>query len=142
MSPAGVFRRLVTCPLDIAIVAVVWVLGGLWAVIGCRVTLYYPLRLDGLLMLAGGVLLLGIALSAVYFVGFIGGCGQTPAKMLLGVRVVRRDGRRAGYARAFVRWVGYGLGVLTLGLGFSIALLNRDRRALHDWLAGTRVVRA
>jgi uncharacterized RDD family membrane protein YckC len=142
MIPAGVLRRLLACPLDTGIVGAVWILGLLWAVLVSRATLYYPLRHDGVLLVAAGAVILGIVLSAIYFIGFIGGCGQTPAKMLLAVRVVRRDGRPAGYGRAFLRWVGYGFGVLTLGLGFSIALLNRDRRALHDWLAGTRVVRA
>jgi uncharacterized RDD family membrane protein YckC len=135
-------RRLLAWPLDGVLVGAIWVLGGLWAITVWRATLYYPLRLDGALLFAGALVALGVVLSAVYFVGFTGGCGQTPAKMLLGLRVVRRDGRSAGYGRAFVRWVGYGLGVLTLGLGFWIALLNPDRRALHDWLAGTRVVRA
>jgi uncharacterized RDD family membrane protein YckC len=142
MRRAVLLRRLLAWPLDGALVGGVWVLGGLWAITVSHATLYYPLRFDGVLLLAGVLVALGIILSAVYFVGFTGGCGQTPAKMLLGLRVIRRDGRSAGYGRAFVRWVGYGLGVLTLGLGFLIALLNRDRRALHDWLAGTRVVRA
>jgi uncharacterized RDD family membrane protein YckC len=141
LTPAGVLCRLFAVPLDGAIVASVWLLGLLWAIIVYRVGLYYPLGLDGIFLLACGAATLGLVLSAVYFVGFIGTCGQTPGKMLFAVRVVRRDGQRVGYARAFVRWVGYGLGILTLGLGFLGALLNRDRRALHDCLAGTRVVR-
>ncbi len=34
----------------------------------------------------------------------------------------------------------YPLSALLLGLGFAIALVTPQRRALHDLIAGTRVV--
>ena len=84
---------------------------------------------------------LGVALHVVYHVVFIGGCGQTPGRMALGIAVVRRDGARAGYARALVRCLAGALVALTLGLLSIGALFTRERRGLADWLAGTRVVR-
>jgi uncharacterized RDD family membrane protein YckC len=44
--------------------------------------------------------------------------------------------------RAFLRWLGYGVGFATLGLGFVAALFSRERRGVHDLLSGTRAVRA
>jgi uncharacterized RDD family membrane protein YckC len=60
-----------------------------------------------------------------------------------GLRIERRDGERAGFARTLLRHtLGYLLSLLTLGLGFLLAAFNREGRALHDLLAGTVVVRA
>jgi uncharacterized RDD family membrane protein YckC len=82
-----------------------------------------------------------VTLHVVYHATFIGGCGQTPGKMVLGISVVRRDGERAGYARALVRCLAGLLSTLTLGLTSVGALFNREHRGFADWLAGTRVVR-
>jgi uncharacterized RDD family membrane protein YckC len=65
--------------------------------------------------------------------------GQTIGKLLVGVRVVALDGGVPTVGQAFLRWLGYGLSALPFGLGYLMAGLRRDRRALHDLLAGTRV---
>jgi uncharacterized RDD family membrane protein YckC len=141
VSDAGVMRRGLACPLDHVVVAFAWLLGTAWLVIVYGSSERVPLALEPLGLLVACSMVLAVVLDAVYFVGFVGACGQTPAKMLVGVRVVGRDGARVGYGRALVRWLGYALGIVTLGLGFLIAVLDGHRRALHDWIAGTRVVR-
>jgi uncharacterized RDD family membrane protein YckC len=133
-------RRGLAFPLDHVVVAFAWLLGTAWLVIVYGSTERVPLALEPLGLLVASSMVLAVVLDAVYFVGFVGGCGQTPAKMLVGVRVVRRDGARVGYGRALVRWLGYALGIVTLGPGFLVAVLDGQRRALHDWIAGTRVV--
>lgn len=68
--------------------------------------------------------------------------GTTPGKLLLELRVVdARTGERAGWIRALIRCVGYAVSLLPLGLGFVWAAFDRNGQALHDKLAGTRVVR-
>jgi uncharacterized RDD family membrane protein YckC len=68
--------------------------------------------------------------------------GRTVGKWATGLRVERRDGEPVGFARALVRHtVGYLASALTLGLGFLLAALNGEGRALHDFVAGTVVVR-
>jgi uncharacterized RDD family membrane protein YckC len=63
-------------------------------------------------------------------------------KWATGLRVERRDGEPLSFARALLRHtVGYLASLLTLGLGFFVAALNREGRALHDLIAGTVVVR-
>jgi uncharacterized RDD family membrane protein YckC len=59
---------------------------------------------------------------------------------LLGVRVVAADGSEAGTRRALVRTAAFPLSILLLGLGFLPILARRDRRALHDLIAGTAVI--
>jgi uncharacterized RDD family membrane protein YckC len=66
--------------------------------------------------------------------------GRTIGKALLGLKVETVGGGPVPLWRAFVRMVGYLVSLLLLGLGFAIALVTPRRRALHDLLAGTRVV--
>ena len=66
--------------------------------------------------------------------------GQTFGKMICGVRVVDRAGCPVTTSVAVVRALGSVASVLPLGLGVIWMFLDTDRRALHDRLAGTRVV--
>ena len=68
--------------------------------------------------------------------------GTTPGKLLLELQVVdARSGRRPGWIQSLIRVLGYMVSLLTLGLGFVWAAFDRNGQALHDRLAGTRVVR-
>ena len=140
--PAGLGRRFAARVLDAVLGAFVWGLTAMWLVIGAWGFRRSALELREVALLALAVVILGVLLHVVYHVAFVGGCGQTPGGMALGIAVVRRDGERAGYARAAIRCLAGILSILTLGLT-SIALLwSRERRGFADWLAGTRVVRA
>ena len=67
--------------------------------------------------------------------------GQTPGKKLAGLEIVRRDGEPVTYVTGFVRWLGYMLSLVTLCLGFLMALFTAEGRALEDYVAGTRVIK-
>ncbi len=67
--------------------------------------------------------------------------GPAPGKWLLGVRVVRLDGRPLTLWDAFGRTGGYSASLSTLGLGFVEALWNPNRQTMHDRISGTVVVR-
>ena len=89
-----------------------------------------------LLLLAGG-----------YLISFTVASGQTIGKMVLGIRVVPIPERDSGNARvrfgsAVLRAAACMVSLLAAGLGYIPALFSQDRRALHDRLADTRVVRA
>jgi uncharacterized RDD family membrane protein YckC len=71
-----------------------------------------------------------------------GGGGQTVGKMLVGVAVTSVEGGALSTGAALLRFIGYFASLAPLGLGFAMAGLRRDKRALHDLLAGSRVVRA
>ncbi|MEK7476417.1 MAG: RDD family protein [Candidatus Coatesbacteria bacterium] len=68
--------------------------------------------------------------------------GATPGKRALGLSVVRVSGRPIGPGTLSLRYGGYLLSALTLGLGHLVVLARRDRRALHDHVAGTVVMQA
>jgi uncharacterized RDD family membrane protein YckC len=76
----------------------------------------------------------------IYFAYSWAVTGKTFGMALLGVRVVRTDGDAAGVKRAIVRTLALPLSFLLLGLGFLGILTGRQRRALHDVIAGTVVV--
>ncbi|PYQ23735.1 MAG: hypothetical protein DMF81_07790 [Acidobacteria bacterium] len=81
-----------------------------------------------------------LALGAFYFVYYWGVRGTTPGKRLLGLGVEGDDGSSPiGVSRAAVRLAGYVLSGLLLGMGFFIVAFGGT--ALHDRIAGTRVVR-
>lgn len=67
--------------------------------------------------------------------------GQTLGKMLVGVRVMGTDGELLTFGAALLRYFAYYASLLPLGAGFVMAGLRRDKRALHDLLAGSRVER-
>jgi uncharacterized RDD family membrane protein YckC len=84
----------------------------------------------------------GIAAAVVAFLYFYLGteiAGRTPGKALVGLRVVRWDGDPVRAGAAFVRTVATVPGIV-LGLGPLLGVFQRDRRALHDLVAGTAVV--
>jgi uncharacterized RDD family membrane protein YckC len=67
--------------------------------------------------------------------------GQTLGKMICGLRIVRKDGTDASVQRILLRnSAGYLLTILTGLIGFLIAVVTPNGRALHDYMAGTMVV--
>ncbi|MBI5280327.1 MAG: RDD family protein [Candidatus Solibacter usitatus] len=67
--------------------------------------------------------------------------GGTPGLRVLGLRLLDwRQRMPIGHPRAWLRFVGVLVTGLTFGLGFLSILFRRDRKALHDLLAGTLVV--
>jgi|GEM_PF-5282663 len=67
--------------------------------------------------------------------------GQTPGKMLMGIRLIKTDGETVGVVHAVVRLIGYVLSILPFFLGFLWAVVNTEKQGLHDKLAQTYVIR-
>ena len=84
---------------------------------------------------------LAAAMAGLYFIGFEASAWQaTPGKRWLGLKVVDLHGARIGWARASARFLAGTLSWLSLNLGHALAGWRADGRALHDLIAGTRVV--
>lgn len=68
--------------------------------------------------------------------------GQSLGKMIFGMHIVKNDGSRADVFSILLRNVfGYMLTLGSVGLGFLSAAISSKGRALHDYVAGTMVVR-
>jgi uncharacterized RDD family membrane protein YckC len=150
LAPAGALRRALATLVDMVVFL------GLSAVLLLPVAQRAPLDalgrpLDALSMAASdtawlghlaGVLGLWMALWWCYFLVGWGLFGRTPGKFLFRMAVTDEDGRiPIGPARAALRLVAYAASATTLGWGHTLIWLRSDRRALHDLLAGTRVVK-
>jgi uncharacterized RDD family membrane protein YckC len=76
----------------------------------------------------------------LYYAYYWTSSGKTLGMVLVGVRVVGRDGSNVGTRQGLIRTLAFPLSFIILGLGFVSILLRGDRRALHDLLADTEVV--
>jgi uncharacterized RDD family membrane protein YckC len=144
MAPADLGSRFLAGLIDALIVnvglAVVLAPGGYywwtheWPRAAAEVS-YLPILLSVLMVpLAGG-------LSALYYVYYWGTKGATPGKAMMGLSVQALDGTQPiGISRAGVRFLGYLLSGVLLGIGFLMILFGGN--GLHDRIAGTRVVRS
>lgn len=128
--PAGIVRRALALVVDLAVV------GGL-----VRVGMLLALGLAPWEPIARAFLVAYLlVVPAAYFVLLHGLTGQTLGKRLLGARVVTAEGAPLGFPRALIRQAAW-LASVPLGIGYLVAAVRADRRALHDLLAGTRVAR-
>jgi uncharacterized RDD family membrane protein YckC len=84
---------------------------------------------------------LRVVLGVAYFTTFITWRGTTLGGMVLGLRVVRVDGRPIDRTVALVRAIAAILSGLCLGIGWFWACWDERRQTWHDRLAGTVVVR-
>lgn len=85
--------------------------------------------------------LFSTAISMAYYVVFTGACGQTPGKMLLRLKVVRRDGSSLTYGRAALREIpGKFVSGITLGVGYLMVAFDAHKQGLHDKIADTCVI--
>jgi hypothetical protein len=80
------------------------------------------------------------AVGFAYFALFQGLTGATIGKHLLGLRVVRQDGRKAGVGWAMLRWLLLIVDGACCFLGLFVALASKGHRRIGDMAAGTLVV--
>ena len=75
----------------------------------------------------------------IYDVLLNGRFGATVGKMAVGIKITMLDGAPIGYSRALLRWLAARLSDFFF-IGYILIGLRRDKRGLHDLLAGTKVV--
>lgn len=95
-----------------------------------------------------------MGIVTVYFVGFWTWRGQTPGKMLTGLKIVKTDGSPIGIRRAVLRFVVFFLylmlwAAISVNFGILFAIIigaliitafNKKRKGIHDFIAGTVVI--
>lgn len=87
-----------------------------------------------------GAPLLGFIAHFGYHTGSIAAWGQSFGKMAAGVKVVTLDGSRPTPGGAALRALGMMVSGVLAGLGYFVAAFTPQKRALHDYIASTRVV--
>jgi uncharacterized RDD family membrane protein YckC len=95
----------------------------------------------GLVASMGTLWLVGMAIGCTYETFFLVKFGATPGKMALGLKVIRADGGPIGVGRAVGRYFAKMLSAIILLIGYIMAGFDSQKRALHDYICDTRVVR-
>jgi len=90
-------------------------------------------------IVGGPPMLFLVALA--YFAGMWAWQGTTIGGIVVGLKVVRYDGRPLNLAVAIVRGLAAAFSIIVLFLGFFWIAWDRDRQGWHDKIAGTIVIR-
>jgi uncharacterized RDD family membrane protein YckC len=149
---APVIRRMAAFVLDLFLVALIWfpifvtialVYMPDWCVQYTLIAFQSPLDSSNLPLYgeAVGQLILDVLL-ALYFSGFLAAHGQTPGKAILRLRVVDQNGEKPALVKSVLRALALIFSMTFLFLPLTYAFFNPQRRALHDYIAGTYVVEA
>ena len=133
----GFWLRLVAVVIDTLITSVV--VGVVDFLVGVKTIFSTARGLDS--VAATVVYLLGMLGGLAYSVYFLTSSGATPGKMAMGLKVVKPDGSLISMPQAVGRFFGYYLSTFLLGIGYIMAAFDDEKRALHDRMAGTRVIR-
>jgi len=84
---------------------------------------------------------LQFAVGIVYTIGFWIAEGATPGKMALGIKITTVDGDDIDFGRALLRYVGYIASAIILLIGYFMIAFTGQKRGLHDYIAGTVVIK-
>ncbi len=85
--------------------------------------------------------LLQLAVGVAYRVGFWSAKGATLGQMAVGVKITTVDGEPIDFGRALLRYIGYLASAIILLIGFLMIAFTREKRGLHDHIAGTVVIK-
>ncbi|KFN43839.1 RDD family protein [Arenimonas oryziterrae] len=167
VSPAGFWKRYVAYSIDVLLLSFVCqlVLTIVFAIMGLNDDSLVPrllamaadpeaLDTDAALSLLTGLwpllwrmswisTLVYALIAGVYFVGMESSAWRASlGKRLLGLVVLDGQGQALTPWRAAARFFAAALSWLTLNLGHALAAWTPSKRALHDFVAGTRVEHA
>ena len=136
---AGAISRAVAFGIDVAIISLTLLVV---AALALTVQGFFPGRIFAGVRLAITVAteMIGSVLAIAYPIAFWAVLGETPGDMLMGLRIVRTDGRRMNLRCALLRYIGSLLAELQLFLGFLWILVDDRRQGWHDKIAGTYVL--
>ena len=123
MNYAGFWRRLVAVIIDGVILGAIT--GVLMAIFGAQQAASW----------------LGSIIGIIYIIGFWTWRGQTPGKMVMGIKIIKTDGSPIGIGRAILRYVGYLVSTIIICIGYLMIAWDSKKQGLHDKIAGTYVVK-
>lgn len=90
--------------------------------------------------------LFDLALSTVVFILYsllfwVNYDGSTPGKKLLAIKIVHSEGKPLNYGISFIRYLGYFVSLIPLGLGYIWVAFDSKKQGWHDKIAGTYVIK-
>ena len=141
MEKIGFLTRLIAYIIDGIIITVgVWIILAIFGLSGFSV----GQATSGVTFTAMNAigLILVIVWSVGYMIFFWSTRGQTPGKMIMGIKIVTTDGGPIGVGKAILRLIGYAISAIVFYLGFLWIIWDKDKQGWHDKIAGTYVVKS
>jgi len=83
----------------------------------------------------------GLIISVFYFTGFCAWRGQTPGKIVTGIKIIHTDSSPVAWTYAFLRYLGYIVSTMILLIGFIWIAFDSHKQGVHDKIADTYVVK-
>ena len=126
MEPADFISRAIAIIIDWVILIIISAILGLIPLIGWLLGMVVPI------------------LYCIYFWTMenpVGEIGQTPGKKVMNIKVVMDDGSNLDVVKAIIRMVGYFISTIIIFIGYLFPLWREDKKALHDLIANTIVVK-
>jgi uncharacterized RDD family membrane protein YckC len=84
---------------------------------------------------------INLTTGVLYYWFFLSHYSATPGKMALGLKVIRPDGSPLTGGRIVGRYFAEMLSGMILAIGYIMAGFDDERRALHDRICDTRVIK-
>lgn len=135
---AGIVSRTVSNCADAVILAIVGV--GTLFVLQAVVAMVEGKPFGDVTLQSDWAVVIIFGQSALYFIVGWAVFGRSGGEALVGLRVVRRDGRALGWPRSILRFILVPLTYAVCGLGYIWILIDNRRRTWTDLAAGTVVV--
>ena len=145
VRPAGFLRRAVAFLIDFFILELLYLILMLVGFLAIRLAMgdRFSLSQTGSLVpLIASFVAAWFCLFLGYFTFFHAYGGQTPAKMLIRIKVITSEAMPLSPFRSLLRSFGYFLSSFFFGFGFLIAIFEKKKRTLHDLLTRTEVILA
>ena len=80
-------------------------------------------------------------IEIVYVVVFWAWRGQTPGKMVTGIKIIRTDSSPITWQYALLRYLGCIVSTIIIFIGFILIAFDSRKQGLHDKIADTYVVK-
>ncbi len=93
------------------------------------------------MLIQGMLTLINMAIYVFYETFFVGKWGATIGKMACGLKIVTPEGEPISYLRSFGRYFAKIVSSFVLCIGYIMVGFDDEKRALHDRMCSTRVIR-
>lgn len=137
VAPAGFVRRALAFIIDFIFLNFLYLIPATLGVFGLYLS---KGEVPDLTSLLAPFVSIWIVLFIGYFTFFHIHSGETPAKRIVRIKVVNKEGKPLSHWAGFLRSL---LSLFLLAffpLGFLVAIFGKKKRALHDFLIGSYVV--
>jgi len=136
-SPAGFVRRVLALMIDLVFLNLLYVIVCLFGVLGAYLSKGESASLFSLI---APFVSIWFILFIGYFTFFHAHNGQTPAKQIIRIKVVNKEGVPLSHWAALFRSFLSLISLVFFSVGFLFAIFGKKKQGLHDMIACSYVV--